>query len=78
MSTKEPVFCKDCKFAIVDPNSEWSLRCLNPNVNSQDKWALASRARSRGTDCMSERGRTSWFATCGIKGEQWELSEREL
>jgi hypothetical protein len=75
---KEPVFCKDCKWAIPDGNASWNLRCINPKVNSPDSWALSSRERIRGTDCHSERGRRGWFAACGINGKQWELSGKEL
>jgi hypothetical protein len=75
---KEPVFCKDCKWAIPDGNASWNLRCINPKVNSQDSWALASRGQTRGTDCHTERARSSWFAACGIKGKQWELNGKEL
>ena len=77
MSTKEPVFCKDCKWAIPDHNSGWNLRCINAKVNSKDSWALSSRANLRGTDCTSERGKRGWFSVCGINGKQWALSENE-
>ena len=75
---KEPVFCKDCKWAIPDGSASWSLRCINPKVNSKDSWALSSREITRGTDCNRERDRHGWFAACGIKGKQWELNEKEL
>jgi hypothetical protein len=76
--TKEPVFCKDCKFAIPDGNAAWNLRCINPKVNREDSWALASRAKMRGTDCCTERSKRGWFVACGTRGKQWELNEKEL
>jgi hypothetical protein len=76
--SKEPVFCKDCKFAIPDGNASWGLRCINPRVNSEDSWALSSMSATRGTDCNTERSKRGWFAVCGIRGKQWELSVKEL
>ena len=76
--TKEPVFCKDCKFATPDDTSPWQLRCTNAKVNSEDSWALSSRAKMRGTDCRTERSKRGWFVVCGIRGKQWELSAKEL
>ena len=69
-----PVLCRDCKHSEPDPSSTWTLRCLNPAVNSKDYWALASMLSARGTSCTVERDRT-WFSPCGMKGKLWELKE---
>ena len=69
---KPVVFCNNCKFAEPDPSSTWQLRCHNPEVNRKDSWALGSGTVGRGTDCHTERGKTGWFAICGIKGKRYE------
>lgn len=65
--------CKECKWSKPETHSIWNLRCVNVEVNKKDSWAL-SAADFQGSDCRSERD-VRWFATCGIKGKQWEKKD---
>lgn len=79
MITKQPVvFCRDCKHSKPEPHSAFNLRCHNPEVNRNDSWALASTINGHGSDCSSERSKSSWFSRCGIKGKLYELKEVPL
>ena len=63
-----PKFCKDCAHSQITTESWSSLRCVHPVVNSKDSWAL-SHLSSNGSECRTERDKTSWFAKCGQKGK---------
>lgn len=63
-------FCKDCAYSQPDKHSTWTLRCVNPQVNASDEYALAY-ATFDGTSCVEQRRNTSWFAKCGQRGKQW-------
>lgn len=69
MSDK-PKFCRDCKWSMPKPKSEWDLRCMHPATNADDAWALADTT-IRGSDARAERAR-GWFAPCGKQGRLWE------
>ena len=76
MIHKPVVFCRNCKHALPDKSSTWQLRCHNPDVNGKDSWALAaSDTVGRGSDCHTERGKTGFFAVCGMKGKKYEAVE---
>jgi hypothetical protein len=62
--------CRDCKHVLPEPGSEWNLRCMNPEVNAKDPWALAS-AKPHGSCARDERTKTWWGAVCGMKGDLW-------
>lgn len=67
--------CRDCAHSIPEPGSEWVLRCMHPEVNARDAWALAG-AKPHGSDARSERER-KWtlqgLSPCGMRGALWEL-----
>jgi hypothetical protein len=66
--------CRDCKHHMPEPGSEWNLRCMNPEVNERDPWALAG-AKPHGSCARDEREKT-WtlhgLAPCGMRGALWE------
>lgn len=64
--------CRDCRWHDSNERDRVSLRCINPEVNRKDEYALSSNKDFQGTSCTSERGRHGWFAACGMKGKQWE------
>jgi hypothetical protein len=68
--TTQVKFCRDCKHCIPEPESAWSLKCVNPTVNRNDPWALAG-AKPHGSDAREERHRR-WPAPCGKRGALWE------
>lgn len=70
MTKPFPKLCRDCKWSKAR-DDDFELRCFNPIVNSKDSWALSSKNIHAGTHCRSER-EFRWFATCGMKGKQWE------
>lgn len=72
---KEVKLCRDCRHSMPEPGSEWNLRCMHPEVNSRDPWALAS-PNPHGSCARDERER-KWFAPCGMKGKLWELKPVE-
>ncbi len=61
--------CKDCRHSMPEPNSEWNIRCMNPEVNAKDPWALAS-SKPHGS-CARDERKKNWFSPCGIKGKLW-------
>ena len=61
--------CRDCRHSMPEPTSSWNLRCMHPEVNRRDYWALAS-ADPHGSCARDERKR-AWFAPCGMKGKLW-------
>lgn len=65
-----PKLCRDCKWS-VERDTDYELRCSNPQVNGKDAWALSSPGRHAGTHCRTERN-IKWFAACGMKGKRWE------
>jgi hypothetical protein len=65
-------FCKECKWSRPETHSEWRLKCVHPEINSRDSWALARGSGDVGSDAQRERSNTSWFAKCGMKGKLWE------
>ena len=68
--------CRDCKHSMPEPNSAWVLRCMHPEVNSRDPWALAG-SKPHGSCARSEREKT-WtlrgMSPCGMRGALWEAS----
>jgi len=66
--------CRDCKHSMPEPRSEWNLRCMNPEVNARDSWALSSvhphgsSARDERETNMTMRG----LKPCGMRGALWE------
>jgi hypothetical protein len=66
----KPKLCRDCKFSIPEPSSEWNLRCMHPQVNGKDPWALASN-KPHGSDARTER-ELKWIYACGMPGRLWE------
>lgn len=64
--------CRDCKHSMPEPNNEWALLCMNPEVNAKDPWALAG-AKAYGSRARLEREKTWWRAACGMKGKLWEV-----
>ena len=64
--------CKDCKWSKLTEGDNYTLRCMNPEVNSKDAWALANRHHN-GSDPRSEREKKGWFSACGMKGKQFEI-----
>ena len=66
--------CKDCKHSLPEPRSEWTLKCMHPEVNSRDAWAL-SAAEAHGSSARDEREKT-WgikgLSACGMRGALWE------
>ena len=67
-----PALCSECKFSKPEENSAWNLKCINPQVNAKDSYALASASCFRGSDCRGEREKKTWFAVCGMAGRKWE------
>lgn len=63
--------CRDCKHHMPEPRSEWNLRCMHPEVNARDPWALAG-AQPHGSDARSERERKWILAPCGMRGALWD------
>ena len=65
--------CRDCRHSMPEPRSEWNLRCMHPEVNARDPWALAG-AQPHGSNARDERERT-WtlrgLAPCGMRGALW-------
>lgn len=74
MSAPKVKLCRDCKHCMPEPGSEWTLRCMHPEVNCCDPWALAG-AKPHGSNARDERGR-DWTlqgrAPCGMRGALWE------
>lgn len=71
-----PLLCKDCYYSVPEERSEWNLRCINPIVNANDPWALATNSKATyGSDCRSERS-IKWFGKCGMHGKLWMLSHK--
>jgi hypothetical protein len=66
--------CRDCKYSVPEPHSEWTLRCMHPLVNARDPWALAG-SKPHGSCARDEREKT-WtlrgLAPCGMRGALWE------
>ena len=46
------------------------LRCMNPEVNKRDPWALAG-SKAHGSNARDEREK-KWIGVCGMKGALWE------
>jgi hypothetical protein len=55
---------------MPEPGSEWNLRCMNPEVNKRDPWALAG-SKAHGSNARDEREK-KWIGVCGMKGALWE------
>lgn len=81
MASRNPVFCRDCKWSRTEDGKakSWSLRCVNPIVNSKDSWALSygytegEGYSSFGSGCREERELGFFqFPACGIKGKLYE------
>ncbi len=74
MTAPDVRLCRDCQHSIPEPKSEWVLRCMHPEVNKKDPWAL-SGAKPHGSSAREERSRT-WTmcgpAPCGMRGRLWE------
>ena len=74
MAEKTVKLCRDCKHSMPEPGSEWVLRCMHPEVNCCDPWALSS-AKPHGSCARDERGR-DWTllgrSPCGMRGALWE------
>lgn len=66
-----PALCRDCAHSQPEEGSPWNLKCVNPKVNSNDPWALASAKEFGGTECRSERTKTVLWAPCGKQGKLW-------
>lgn len=66
---------RDCRHSMPEPCSAWNLRCMNPEVNRRDPWALAA-TDPRGSCARDEREK-KWFAPCGMKGKLWEPKPTE-
>jgi hypothetical protein len=66
--------CRDCKHCMPEPRSEWTLRCMHPEVNSKDPWALAG-SQPHGSSAQTERS-CNWTIMgrmpCGMRGALWE------
>lgn len=73
-------FCRDCKYSIPEPSSEWTLRCTHPVVNAQDPWALTG-VQPHGSSARDERSRT-WGILgrppCGMRGALWAPKDKNL
>lgn len=69
-----PKLCLDCRYSKRDERSPWTHKCFNVKVVSRDSWALSSNCEGEpsGSSCQQERGRTSYFAPCGMRGKLWE------
>ena len=68
----KPLFCTNCFWSESEKDSSWNLRCVNPDVNAKDAWALANKFIS-GTDCRSERERHWYqFPACGKAGKRYK------
>jgi len=67
--------CRDCKYAVPEPGSSWSLRCTNPEVNRRDPYML-SGAPIYGSSARTEREK-ELFSPCGMKGKLWESIKNE-
>ena len=69
--------CRDCRHSMPEPKSEWNLRCMHPEVNARDSWALAS-VKPHGSNARDERER-KWtlrgLAPCGMRGALWAPKE---
>ena len=66
----EVKLCRDCRHSMPEPGSEWNLRCMNPEVNKRDPWALAG-SKAHGSNARDEREK-KWIGVCGMKGALWE------
>lgn len=80
MDKPYPALCRDCKHSMPEPRSEWNLRCMHPEVNARDPWALAG-SKPHGSDARSERER-NWtikgLSPCGMRGALWEYDDGDL
>lgn len=63
-------FCVNCIWSAPEVDSNWNLRCGNPEVNAKDEYALAS-AQIRGSNCRDERSK-GLFSACGKSGKKYE------
>lgn len=67
--------CRDCKHHMPEARSEWNLRCMHPEVNARDPWALAAGAQSHGSTARDQR-ECDWSLRgkmpCGMRGALWE------
>ena len=63
--------CVECKWSKPEKGFEHNLRCLNPNVNRKDAWAL-SGTNYQGSSAYSERNKIGIFSQCGMSGKLWE------
>lgn len=67
--------CRDCRYSMPKPGSEWSLFCANVEVNKHDPWALAA-AKARGSSALEEREKR-FIGACGMSGKLWEPKPTE-
>jgi len=78
MNKPFPALCRDCRFQIREPGSDWNSRCTNPYVNAKNAWALANTGGNGNpahTSANDESGRTSFLSPCGQSGKLWEPKE---
>lgn len=75
METKVKL-CRECRHSKPEEGSEWNLRCMHPEVNCRDPWAL-SGSKPSGSNARDEREKT-WtirgISPCGMRGALWEPS----
>lgn len=65
--------CRDCKWARPETETRtWALRCMHPEVNRRDAWALGTGGETRGTDTHRERSLGWYSGICGMRGALWE------
>lgn len=62
--------CRECKHSTPDPDASWALRCMHPNVNAKDSYALGG-SKPYGSNARNEREK-GIFAPCGMRGALWE------
>lgn len=71
----EVKLCRDCIHSMPEPGSEWLLRCMNPEVNRKDPYALAG-GKPNGSCAFTERQKRSDVlyraVACGIEGKLFE------
>lgn len=75
---KIPVFCKNCKWAVLGQSSAlWQREflCHNPMVNGQQAYTLSGVGEGSYRPCSWERDETGWFSVCGKKGKLYEPRE---
>lgn len=70
-------FCRDCKWSRPEAERPWALRCMNPEVNRRDAWALSTGGESYGTDTSTERSLNWLIGICGMRGALWEPKQPE-